>query len=73
MNIPAVTIEPAARAVGAGFHPIEVHSAQLWVGQAWVNDGVVEEAMAILVGSRFRRQLAGVGGYDLERLGTRAA
>jgi transcriptional regulator with XRE-family HTH domain len=73
MNIPAVTIEPAARAVGAGFHPIEVHSAQLWVGQAWVNDGVVEEAMAILVGSRFRRQLAGVGGYDLEGLGTRAA
>ena len=73
MNIPAVTMEPAARAVGAGFHPIEVHSAQLWVGQAWVNDGVVEEAMAILVGSRFRRQLAGVGGYDLEGLGTRAA
>jgi DNA-binding XRE family transcriptional regulator len=73
MDIPAVTIEPAARAVGAGFHPIEVHSTQLWVAQSWINDGVVEEAMAILMGSRFRRQLAGVGGYDLEGLGTRSA
>ena len=73
MEIPAVTMEPAARAVGAGFHPIEVHSAQLWVGQSWINDGVLEDAMAILNGSRFRRQLAGVGGYDLEGLGTRAA
>lgn len=73
LDIPAVTIEPAARAVGAGFHPIEVHSAQLWVGQSWTNHEVVEEAMAILIGSRFRRQLAGVGGYDLEGLGTRAA
>jgi molybdate-binding protein len=73
MNIPAVTIEPAARVVGAGFHPIEVHSAQLWVSQSWIDAGVVEDAMAILSGSRFRRQLAGVGGYDLEGLGTRAA
>ena len=73
MDLPAVTMEPAARAVGAGFHPIEVHSAQLWVAQSWVDDGVVEEAIAILLGSRFRRQLAGVGGYDLEGLGTRAA
>jgi hypothetical protein len=73
LDMPAVTIEPAARAVGAGFHPIEVHSAQLWVAQSWINDGVVEEAMAILIGSRFRRQLAGVGGYDLDGLGTRAA
>lgn len=73
MDIPAVTIEPAARAVGAIFHPIEVHSAQLWVAKSWIDDDVVEAAMTILVGSRFRRQLAGVGGYDLEGSGTRAA
>ncbi len=73
MGIPAVTIEPAARMVGAHFHPIEVHSAQLWVSKPWINDVVVEEAMAILVGGRFRRQLQGVGGYDLEGLGNRAA
>jgi len=73
MDIPAVTIEPAARAVGAAFHPIEVHSAQLWVAQSWIDDDVVEAAMTILVERRFRRHLEGVGGYDLEGLGTRAA
>lgn len=73
MDLPAVTMEPAARAVGAGFHPIEVHSAQLWVAQSWVEERVVEEAIGILLGTRFRRQLAQVGGYDLEGLGTRAA
>ena len=73
MDIPAVTMEPAARAVGAGFHPIEVHTAQLWVAESWVDETVVEEAIGILLGSRFRRQLAQVGGYDLEGLGTRAA
>ncbi len=73
MDIPGVTIEPAARAAGALFHPIEVHSAQLWVAQSWINDEVVEAAMTVLVGSRFRRQLAGVGGYDLEGSGARAA
>ena len=73
MDIPAVTIEPAARAVGALFHPIEVHTSQLWVAQTWIDDDVVEAAMSILVGSRFQRQLAGVGGYHLEGSGTRAA
>ena len=73
MEIPAVTIEPAARAVGAVFHPIEVHTAELWVAQSWIDDDVFEAAMTILVGSRFRRQLASVGGYDLEGSGARAA
>lgn len=73
MGMPAVTIEPAARAVGAIFHPIEVHSAQLWVAQSWIDDEVVEAAMTVLVGRRFQRQLAGVGGYDLEGSGVRAA
>jgi len=73
MGMPAVTIEPAARAVGAIFHPIEVHSAQLWVAQRWIDDEVVEAAMTVLVGRPFQRQLAGVGGYDLEGSGTRVA
>ena len=72
MGIPAVTIEPAARAVGALFQPIEVHSAELWVAEAWIGDEVVEAAMSILMGSRFQRQLAGVGGYDLAGSGVRA-
>lgn len=73
LSVPAVTIEPAARAVGAVFHPIEVHSAQLWVAQTWIDDGVIEAAMTILLGRRFSRHLEGVGGYDLKGLGARAA
>ena len=73
LGIPAVTIEPAARALGADFHPIEVHSAQLWVPRQLLDDAVVEAAMATLLGSRFQGQLAEVGGYDLTDSGNRAA
>jgi DNA-binding XRE family transcriptional regulator len=72
MGMPAVTIEPAARAVGAVFQPIEVHSAELWIAEAWIDDEVVEAAMSVLMGSRYQRQLAGVGGYDLAGSGIRA-
>ena len=73
MGIPAVTIEPAARSLGAAFHPIEVHSAQLWIPGHLLDDAVVEAAMATLLGSRFQAQLAAVGGYDLIDSGNRAA
>ena len=73
MDLPAVTIEPAAKVVGAAFHAIEVHSAELWVAEAWMTDAVFESAMHVLSGARFQRQLAGVGGYDLEGSGVRAS
>lgn len=72
-GIPAVTIEPAARAVGADFHPLEFHEAQLWIAPRWVGDSSVEAVMNELTGARFRRRLEGVGGYDLSGSGTRAA
>jgi DNA-binding XRE family transcriptional regulator len=68
-GIPAVTIEPAARAAGAAFHPIETHEAQLWVERSWFGSTVVAEAMDILLGQRFRRKLEAVGGYDLSSMG----
>lgn len=73
MDLSAVTIEPAAKVVGAAFHAIEVHSAELWVAEAWITDAVFESAMQVLSGARFQRQLAGVGGYDLEGSGVRAS
>jgi DNA-binding XRE family transcriptional regulator len=72
-GMPAVTIEPAALAVGALFHPIEVHRAELWVAQDWVADRVVSEALHVIAGRRFQRRLEGVGGYDLTGCGTRTA
>lgn len=72
-GLPAVTIEPAALAVGAAFHPLEVHTAELWVADEWAGSGVVTDALTALTGVRFRRLLAGVGGYDLAGSGSRVA
>ena len=70
-GIAGVTIEPAALAVGAIFHPLDVHDAQLWVDRAWLADRIVTEALDIIVGRRFQRRLQAVGGYDLARCGSR--
>ncbi len=71
-GIPAVTIEPAAVALGARFHALETHDAEVWVPREWSGDRVVEAAMQEIAGTRFQRRLLGVGGYDLERIGSRA-
>lgn len=72
-GVPAVTIEPAALAVGAAFHPLESHVAQLWVATEWSNDRVVTEALNVMVGQPFQARLAAVGGYDLANSGSRIA
>ena len=72
-GIPGVTMEPAALAVGARFHPLETHEAQLWVAQEWRHEPIVTEALNTLTSERFQRRLRAVGGYDLSNSGTRAA
>lgn len=72
-ELPAVTVEPAALAVGAGFHPLDRHEAELWVGEQWMADRGVEQVMDLISSSRFRRRLETVGGYDLDGIGSRAA
>jgi len=69
----AITIEPAALAVGAAFHPLEAHNAELWVAGEWANDPVVAEALAVVAGRGFQERLASIGGYDLTSCGTRLA
>jgi DNA-binding XRE family transcriptional regulator len=72
-GLPAVTIEPAALAVGAIFHPLDVHAAQLWVATEWMGLPVVTEAIDVVSGKRFQRRLTAVGGYDLAGCGTLVA
>jgi DNA-binding XRE family transcriptional regulator/molybdate-binding protein len=67
----AVTIEPAAIAVGASFHPLDVHEAELWVDRTWMTDRVVGDALDVITGRRFQRRLEAVGGYDLAGCGDR--
>lgn len=72
-GMPAVTIEPAALAVGTVFHPIEVHTAELWVANEWLGDSAVKEALDLISGKRFQHRLLAIGGYDLAGCGTRVA
>lgn len=72
-GLPAVTIEPAALAVGGQFHPIETHVAQIWVSPEWITDPVVAEALHVLSGSEFQLRLSAIGGYDLAKCGVRVA
>jgi putative molybdopterin biosynthesis protein len=72
-GLPGVTIEPAARAVGAAFHSLGWHRAELWVAEEWVADHGVEAALTVISSSRFRRHLEAVGGYELADIGRRVA
>jgi DNA-binding XRE family transcriptional regulator len=72
-GVPGLTIEPAAVAFGAGFHPLGRHEAELWVDERWMGERAVEDALAVIGGEAFRRRLAAVGGYDLEGIGSRTA
>ena len=70
-GIPAVTIEPAALAMGVGFHALDHHEAQLWISRRWIVDRGVEQLLTAINGSHFRRRLQAIGGYDLEGTGSR--
>lgn len=66
---PAVTIEPAALAMGAAFHALETHEAQIWIARTWTHERPVTDAMNIITSPVFQRRLAAVGGYDLSGSG----
>lgn len=72
-GITSVTIEPAAMAVGAAFHPLEIHAAELWVPRMWLAEPALDAGLAELFGQRFQRLLARVGGYDLDGCGVSVA
>jgi DNA-binding XRE family transcriptional regulator len=68
----AVSIEPVALARDMAFHPLECHTAQLWVSAAWVEEPCVVALQEQLTSAGFHRQLAALGGYDLVDCGTAA-
>lgn len=72
-RIPAVTIEPAARANGLTFHPLEVHRSELWVADAHVDNPLLHAFTQELTGERVHRRLTAIGGYDLTDNGTEVA
>ncbi|MDJ0664883.1 MAG: helix-turn-helix domain-containing protein [Acidimicrobiia bacterium] len=72
-GIPAVTIAPAAVAVGAQFVALDSHDTEVWIDPRWFDDRVVTEALDVLLGREFRATLARIGGYDLSAFGTKVS
>jgi DNA-binding XRE family transcriptional regulator len=64
-----VTMEPAARALGLGFRPLEDHDVQLWVAAAHEDHPGIQVLAALLADPAFRRRLALLDGYDLDGCG----
>lgn len=69
-GMPAVTIEPAAAAVGVAFHPLEMHDVELWISAERRSEPGVERLLDELNGQPYRRTLESVGAYDLSRTGS---
>lgn len=72
-GLPAVTIEPSARLLGLAFHPLEVHTSELWVATEHARAPEVERFADLLTTRPVTSRLAAVGGYDLSGLGTPVA
>jgi len=70
-GFPAVTIEPAAAAVGASFHPLETHDVELWVHAERAAEPGVVRLLELVSSARYRKTLECVGAYDLSKSGSR--
>lgn len=60
----ALTTEPAARAFGLGFVPLEVHAVELWIDVRWLAMPGVAALLDLIAGDAFAERLEAVGGYD---------
>jgi len=72
-GLPAVTIEPAAAAVGAAFHPLETHDVELWIPSDRAAEPGVGRLLDLLSSAPFRRTLESIGAYDLGGSGRRVS
>lgn len=69
----AVTMEPAARASGLAFHPLETHTSELWVMPEHLENPRLQAFLEEVAGERAHRRLAAIGGYDLRDNGQEVA
>ncbi len=65
----AVTFEPAARAHGLRFLPLETHEVELWIDERWVNHPSARALGDLLASAAFRERARLMGGYDLDGAG----
>ena len=65
----AVTFEPAARAHGLRFLPLETHEVELWIDERWIDHPSAQALGDLLSSAAFRERARLVGGYDLDGAG----
>lgn len=64
-QLPAVTIEPVARALGLSFQPLETHRVTLVIGEDHVEHAGARTVAELLGSARLRRHVTAFGGYEL--------
>lgn len=62
----AVTIEPAAAALGLAFHPLETHVVELWVDAGAAEHPGARVLGELLASVRLRARLSALSGYGIE-------
>lgn len=68
-TLAAVTIEPAARVVGADFHALETHQVEFWIREEFIDEAPIVRFSELLQGAGFRQTLEQIGGYELAGMG----
>jgi DNA-binding XRE family transcriptional regulator len=65
----AVTFEPAARAHGLRFLPLESHEVELWIDERWIDHPSAQALGDLLSSAAFRDRMRLMGGYDPDGAG----
>jgi transcriptional regulator with XRE-family HTH domain len=64
-GVAAVTIEPAAIALGLTFHALETHTVELWIDAGAADHPGARVVGELLASARLRARLAALPGYEL--------
>lgn len=65
-GLAAVTIEPAAAALGLDFHALEIHRVELWIAAGALEHAGAAALGELVVSARFRDRVRRFAGYELD-------
>ena len=71
INGAAVTTEAAARAFDLRFLALEDHTVEIWLAERWLDHPGTDALAQLLASAGFTERVENLGGYDLNRCGTR--
>lgn len=71
INAAAVTTAAAARAFDLRFLALEDHTVEIWLSERWLDHPGTDALAQLLASAGFTERVENLGGYDLNRCGTR--